>query len=90
MTKFKDAQRVQSSLISGLEKKTLLWLAHRTPSLINSDHLTAMGLIAMFGAGLSYWLSGSNPGVGFVAGYVVPGVELARRQPGRHAGARAK
>lgn len=64
MTKFRDAQRVQVSLLSGLERRTLLWLAERTPRIINSDHLTAMGLIAMFGAGLSYWASSSHPGVG--------------------------
>ena len=64
MNTFKNAQRVQESFLSGLEKKTLVWLAHRTPGFINSDHLTALGLISMFGAGLSYWVSGSHPALG--------------------------
>jgi archaetidylinositol phosphate synthase len=43
------------------EKKALLWLAERTPAWINSDHLTLLGLVAMFAAGLSYWASRWNP-----------------------------
>jgi phosphatidylglycerophosphate synthase len=64
MTTFKDAKRVQASLLSGLEKKTLVWMARRTPAVINSDHLTALGLVAMLGAGISYWLAGTYPGAG--------------------------
>ena len=64
MTKFKDAQRVQTSVLSAAEKKTLVWLAHRTPRAINSDHLTGLGLFAMLGTGLSYWLAGSHPALG--------------------------
>jgi len=30
-------------------------MAQRAPRWINSDHLTALGLAALFGAGLSYW-----------------------------------
>jgi len=52
---FREASRAQLSLLAPLEKKTLIWLAHRTPSWINSDHLTALGLISLLGAGLSYW-----------------------------------
>jgi phosphatidylglycerophosphate synthase len=58
--KFRDAKRVQGSLLAGLERPTLLWLAQRTPAWINSDHLTALGLIAMLGAGLGYWWSRWN------------------------------
>lgn len=43
-----------------MEKRTLLWLAARTPSWINSDHLTLLGLAAMAGAGAGYWWSRSN------------------------------
>jgi phosphatidylglycerophosphate synthase len=66
LSKFNDAQRVQTSLLSGLEKKTLVWLAQRTPRAINSDHLTAVGLLAMFGAGLSYWLCTVTPVAGLL------------------------
>src|SRR5580693_8451188 len=52
---FKEADRAQVSFLAPLEKKTLIWLAHRTPAWINSDHLTALGLISLLGAGLSYW-----------------------------------
>ena len=52
---FKEAERAQVSFLAPLEKKTLIWLAHRTPAWINSDHLTALGLISLLGAGLSYW-----------------------------------
>ena len=66
MAKFRDAQRIQMSLLSGPEKRTLIWLAERTPRFINSDHLTAMGLLAMMGAGFSYWMSGSYPAAGLL------------------------
>ncbi|HEV3334506.1 MAG TPA: CDP-alcohol phosphatidyltransferase family protein [Bryobacteraceae bacterium] len=52
---FQEAGRAQVSFLAPLEKRCLVWLAHRTPRWINSDHLTALGLIALSGAGLSYW-----------------------------------
>jgi phosphatidylglycerophosphate synthase len=52
---FRDATRAQVSFLAPLEKKCLVWLARRTPRWINSDHLTALGLISLLGAGLSYW-----------------------------------
>ncbi len=52
---FHEASRAQVSMLAPLEKRVLLWLARRTPSWINPDHLTALGLAAMLGAGLSYW-----------------------------------
>lgn len=51
-------------MLSRLERKTLVWLAERTPPAINSDHLTALGLIAMFGVGLSYWAAAWYPALG--------------------------
>ena len=45
--KFKDATRVLVSVLSPLEKRTLLWLAVRIPARINSDHLTGLALAAM-------------------------------------------
>lgn len=57
---FREAKRIQQSFLAGLEKRTLIWLAARTPSWINSDHLTLLGLVAMAGAGASYWWSGTN------------------------------
>jgi archaetidylinositol phosphate synthase len=57
---FTEADRAQVSFLAPLEKKTLIWLAHRTPAWINSDHLTMLGLISLLGAGLSYWYSRYN------------------------------
>jgi archaetidylinositol phosphate synthase len=58
---FREAKRTQESLLAVLEKKTLAWLAARTPSWINSDHLTLLGLLAMAGAGAAYWWARTNP-----------------------------
>src|SRR5690242_2165414 len=57
---FQEAKREQQSFLAPIEKRSLIWLAQRTPRWINSDHLTVVGLAALFGAGLSYWLSQSN------------------------------
>lgn len=51
---FSNATRIQESFTAVLERKTLLWLAARMPDSVNSDHLTALGFAAMFGAGASY------------------------------------
>lgn len=52
---FRDAERKQLSMLAAAEKKVLIWLAHRMPGWVNSDHLTLLGFVAMFAAGLSYW-----------------------------------
>src|SRR5690242_14597678 len=54
---FRDAIRIQESLTSGIERRTLLWLAARIPSRIGSDHLTCLGFVAMLLAGASYALA---------------------------------
>lgn len=51
---FQEAVRVQQNTIANSEKKVLIWLAARTPQAINSDHLTALGALAMLLAGASY------------------------------------
>jgi len=55
--RFREAKRIQQSFLAAAEKKTLLWLAARTPAWINSDHLTVLGFLAMAGAGAGYWWS---------------------------------
>src|ERR1700686_4913338 len=57
---FREAKRIQQSFLANLEKRTLIWLAARTPVWINSDHLTLLGLVSMAGAGAAYWWSGSD------------------------------
>ncbi|HKW02386.1 MAG TPA: CDP-alcohol phosphatidyltransferase family protein [Vicinamibacterales bacterium] len=56
-----DATRVLTSVLAPLEKRVLLFLAHRMPRWVNSDHLTALALVAMLGAGLSYWMAARYP-----------------------------
>lgn len=57
---FREAKRIQQSFLANLEKRTLIWLAARTPARINSDHLTLLGMLAMAAAGFAYWWAGTN------------------------------
>jgi archaetidylinositol phosphate synthase len=52
--------REYGGLLAVPEKKALHWLAQRTPSWINSDHLTLLGLASMLLAGAGYWISSRN------------------------------
>ena len=54
---FRDAERKQLSMLARVEKRTLIWLAGRMPGWVNSDHLTLLGFVSMFAAGLGYWAS---------------------------------
>jgi len=63
---FREATRVLTGVLSPIEKRCLIWLASRLPACINSDHLTALALVAMLGAGLSYWLASVRPLVGLL------------------------
>jgi archaetidylinositol phosphate synthase len=60
MSNFKDAQREHHSFLAAAEKRALIWIAYRIPGSINSDHLTALGFLAMIFAGLSYWYARWN------------------------------
>jgi archaetidylinositol phosphate synthase len=62
MTKhnFLEAKRVMVSPLANAEKRTLIWLAHRMPAWVNSDHLTLLGFAALLAAGLSYWAARCN------------------------------
>ena len=53
-TTFKSAPRIQESILSGIERKVLLWFAEHMPEWINSDHLTLIGFFAQVMAGASY------------------------------------
>src|SRR5437763_5566832 len=53
--KFREAERKQLSFLAAAEKKTLVWLAQRMPAWVNSDHLTLLGFVSMFAAGICYW-----------------------------------
>lgn len=58
---FKDAKREQTSVLAPLERAALRELARRMPAWVNSDHLSLLGLVSMFLAGVGYALSGQNP-----------------------------
>lgn len=58
---FASAVRIQESLVASAEKKSLIWMARRTPTWINSDHLTAMGFVSQCLAGVCYGLARINP-----------------------------
>jgi phosphatidylglycerophosphate synthase len=51
------ANRVNLALTASIERRALLWMAHRAPRWLTSDQLTALGFIAQIGAGLFYALS---------------------------------
>jgi archaetidylinositol phosphate synthase len=55
-----STKRIQTSLLTRLEKKVLLWMAERTPAWISSDHLTTIGLGGQLLAGVFYALSRWN------------------------------
>jgi phosphatidylglycerophosphate synthase len=57
---FQQAKRAQLSILSKLEKRCLVWMAERMPPRVNSDHLTVLGVVGMFLAGLSYWYARSS------------------------------
>ncbi len=71
-TKFQNANRVHHSFLARIEKRSLVWMAERTPAAIHSDHLTILGFAAQLMAGLSYALARGNrywllAGIGFLA-----------------------
>jgi archaetidylinositol phosphate synthase len=55
-----QAKRVQESWAAATEKRTLLWLAQRTPECVDPDHLTMLGLASQIGAGACYALAARN------------------------------
>jgi len=61
--------RHHNSVLAAAEKRALIWIASRLPRWINSDHLSMLGLSAMAGAGISFWIAGTDPVAG--AGLVV-------------------
>jgi archaetidylinositol phosphate synthase len=46
--------RENLSLLARSEKRALIWISERLPKSVNSDHLSALSLTAMAGAGLSF------------------------------------
>jgi archaetidylinositol phosphate synthase len=57
---FADASRVQDGILARGESRVLYWMAARIPRQINSDHLTALGFLAMLTAAGAYAMSRDN------------------------------
>jgi archaetidylinositol phosphate synthase len=53
--------RIHTSLLASVEKRCLVWMAQRLPPSINSDHLTALGGLAMVATGVCYWAASTRP-----------------------------
>jgi archaetidylinositol phosphate synthase len=66
---FVCAIRVHKSLTAEFEKRVLIWMAKRTPSRINPDHLTALGFTSQVLAGAAYALAHHNPAALWVANF---------------------
>ncbi len=59
--RFVHATRVMTGVSVGLERRVLTWIAAHMPDWVGPDHLTAVGLTAMIGAGACYWLARLHP-----------------------------
>ena len=53
----KQSTRIQTSLLNGVEKKTLVWMASRMPKWVTSDMLTWFGLFGSALCGLGFFLT---------------------------------
>jgi phosphatidylglycerophosphate synthase len=58
---FVEARRSYTGLLTGIERRVLVWMAERMPRAVNSDHLTVLALVSMFFVGLSFAVSSRYP-----------------------------
>ncbi|RPI48651.1 MAG: CDP-alcohol phosphatidyltransferase family protein [Acidobacteria bacterium] len=58
---FFEAQRNSTGLLTGVERRALIWLAQRLPARVNSDHLTGLGFVSMFLVGVCFAISRDVP-----------------------------
>lgn len=56
----KQANRIQTSVLNGVEKKALVWLAKRQPKWMTSDILTYIGIAGSIIVAVGYALSNFN------------------------------
>ena len=52
--------RIQTSIINGIEKRALVWLAKRMPRWVTSDMLTAVGTLGALIVAIGFALSNNN------------------------------
>ena len=71
--KQEQSVRIQTSVLNGVEKKVLVWLAQRQPRWMTSDMLTAIGVVGAVVVALGYALSNFHIGWLWLAslGYVI-------------------
>ena len=55
--KQEQSKRIQTSLLNGVEKRVLVWLAQRQPRWVTSDMLTAIGVVGAMVVAIGYFLS---------------------------------
>jgi archaetidylinositol phosphate synthase len=55
---YQPAVRLNTSVLAGVERRLLVFIARRLPAWINSDHLTASATLAMVAAGACFWIGG--------------------------------
>ncbi len=69
----KNAERIQTSILNGVEKKALVWMSGKMPGWVTSDMLTFAGTIGAIVIGLGYWLTDKNIGFLWLAslGFVI-------------------
>jgi len=60
MAETKQSQRIQTSLLSGVEHKALVWLAARQPSWMTSNILTIIGTFGSLVIAIGYVLSNKD------------------------------
>jgi phosphatidylglycerophosphate synthase len=46
--------RLNLGVLAAAEKRTLIWIASRLPAWVGSDHLSALGMVSMLAAGVSF------------------------------------
>jgi phosphatidylglycerophosphate synthase len=66
-TPYREATRVQTSVLAAAEKRCLIWMARRLPGFVNSDHLTVLAGLASAGAGICYWIGPQHSWAMFAA-----------------------
>jgi archaetidylinositol phosphate synthase len=52
--------REHTSVLAESEKRLLVRMAGALPAWVNSDHLTFLGAVAMFGVGAGFWIGGAG------------------------------
>ena len=60
MTKREESVRIQTSLLNGIEKKVLVWLAERQPKWMTSDILTVIGSLGAIIIAAGFILAGTK------------------------------